>query len=77
MKKIDLDNVMLSQRIVSTWLAYVTQEIIRLKVKYTDLAPAEIADEFLVIEKGKAFLVAKVRSSVLKLAVPNDEYKLV
>jgi hypothetical protein len=72
----DLDNVLISERIEASWLAYLQFAIADLQAKYPDLKSSEIPDEQLrELPNGNAEIFVIVRGSEIKMAVPRNEWK--
>lgn len=73
----DLNNILLSQRIHDTWLAYTQIAVDQLRGKYADLKASEIPDEqFRILPDGTGEVYVRVRESELVLRVPKDEYRV-
>jgi len=77
MKTYDLDNVLISQRIYSSWLIVAQETVGTLRKKYSDIKSTEIPDEqFRVLADKTGEIFIKVRNTEIKYHVPKNEYKI-
>lgn len=72
----DLDNVLISPRILASWLAHLESTSAQLMWKHPDLKASEIPDEqFRELPSGGGEIFVKVRSTVVRMAVPAGEWE--
>lgn len=76
MKIHDLDDIYVSPRIIEAWLAHLESTSAHLMWKHPDLKPGEIPDEqFRELPSGAGEIFVKVRSTVIRMAVPAGEWE--
>ncbi|WP_448519602.1 hypothetical protein [Rhodoflexus sp.] len=73
---IDLDNIVLSQRVYQSWLAQLAMSAASLSEKYPNLRTDEIPDEqFRLLPNGAGEVFVRIRTTEIKMAVPADEWQ--
>lgn len=72
----DLDAILISPRILVAWLEQLESTSAQLLWKHPDLKASEIPDEqFRELPAGAGEIFVKVRSTVIKMAVPASEWE--
>jgi hypothetical protein len=73
----DLNNILVTQRILDSWLGYLDFAVKELQAKFSDLKSSEIPDEqFEDYGDGTGRIFVTVRGKKLSLNVPKGEWDL-
>ena len=73
----DLNDILITPRIHSTWLSYLPNAVAQLQKKYPDLSSSEVPDEqFRVLPNGNGQIFVSIRNTELKLNAPKSEFQI-